>query len=83
MPVLADVRVMPQHLDDTWQLLRDAWGQRRSHARMTLDPRSSRPTTSAASCPDELDADGAYRIARAYVDEFEPHAHRRSAATCG
>jgi ATP adenylyltransferase len=26
MPVLADVRVMAQHLDDTWQLLRDAWG---------------------------------------------------------
>ncbi len=25
MPVLADVRVMPQHLDTTWQLLRDAW----------------------------------------------------------
>jgi ATP adenylyltransferase len=25
MPVLADVRVMAQHLDDTWQLLRDAW----------------------------------------------------------
>ena len=26
MPVLADVRVMAQHLDDTWQLLRDGWG---------------------------------------------------------
>jgi hypothetical protein len=26
MPVLADVRVMAQHLDDTWQVLRDAWG---------------------------------------------------------
>jgi ATP adenylyltransferase len=25
MPVLADVRVMAQHLDDTWQVLRDAW----------------------------------------------------------
>src|SRR4051812_37584672 len=25
MPVLADVRVMAQHLDDTWELLRDAW----------------------------------------------------------
>lgn len=25
MPVLADTRVMPQHLDDTWRLLRDAW----------------------------------------------------------
>jgi ATP adenylyltransferase len=25
MPVLADVRVMPQHLDTTWKLLRDAW----------------------------------------------------------
>jgi ATP adenylyltransferase len=25
MPVLADVRVMPQHLTTTWQLLRDAW----------------------------------------------------------
>ncbi len=25
MPVLADVRVMPQHLDETWRLLRDAW----------------------------------------------------------
>lgn len=27
MPVLADVRVMPQHLDTTWKLLRDAWEQ--------------------------------------------------------
>lgn len=25
MPVLADVRVMPQHLETTWKLLRDAW----------------------------------------------------------
>ena len=25
VPVLADVRVMPQHLDDTWRVLRDAW----------------------------------------------------------
>ena len=25
MPVLADVRVMAQHLDDSWQALRDAW----------------------------------------------------------
>lgn len=25
MPVLADVRVMPQHLHTTWTLLRDAW----------------------------------------------------------
>lgn len=25
MPVLADVRVMPQHLTTTWKLLRDAW----------------------------------------------------------
>jgi ATP adenylyltransferase len=25
MPVLADVRVMPQHLNTTWRLLRDAW----------------------------------------------------------
>ncbi len=26
MPVLADVRVMAQHLDQTWQSLSDAWG---------------------------------------------------------
>lgn len=25
MPVLGDVRVMPQHMQTTWQLLRDAW----------------------------------------------------------
>jgi ATP adenylyltransferase len=25
MPVLADTRVMAQHLDDSWRLLRDAW----------------------------------------------------------
>ena len=25
MPVLGDVRVMPQHLTTTWRLLRDAW----------------------------------------------------------
>jgi ATP adenylyltransferase len=25
MPVLADVRVMPQHLNGTWRALRDAW----------------------------------------------------------
>jgi ATP adenylyltransferase len=25
MPVLADIRVMPQHLHDTWRALRDAW----------------------------------------------------------
>ena len=25
MPVLADVKVMPQHLDETWQLLREGW----------------------------------------------------------
>jgi ATP adenylyltransferase len=27
MPVLADIRVMPQHLATTWKLLRDAWKQ--------------------------------------------------------
>lgn len=27
MPVLADVRVMPQHLHTTWQLLREGWRQ--------------------------------------------------------
>jgi ATP adenylyltransferase len=26
MPVLADTRVMPQHLDETYSLLREAWG---------------------------------------------------------
>ena len=25
MPILADVRVMPQHLADTWRALREAW----------------------------------------------------------
>ena len=25
MPVLADVRVMAQHLDETWQAIRAAW----------------------------------------------------------
>jgi len=25
MPVLADTRVMPQHLDETWRILREAW----------------------------------------------------------
>ena len=25
MPVLADTRVMPQHLDETWERLREAW----------------------------------------------------------
>jgi ATP adenylyltransferase len=25
MPALADTRVMPQHLDETWQTLREAW----------------------------------------------------------
>ena len=25
MPVLADIRVMPQHMNTTWKLLRDAW----------------------------------------------------------
>lgn len=30
MPVLADVRVMPQHLQTTWQLLRDAWADEAS-----------------------------------------------------
>lgn len=25
MPILADVRVMPQHLGDTWRALREAW----------------------------------------------------------
>ena len=25
MPVLADVRIMPQHLSDTWRALRDVW----------------------------------------------------------
>ena len=32
MPVLADVRVMPQHLDETWQLLRDGLGSVSLHA---------------------------------------------------
>ncbi|MCW2924778.1 MAG: family hydrolase [Thermoleophilia bacterium] len=26
MPLLADVRVMPQHMQTTWRQLRDAWG---------------------------------------------------------
>ena len=32
MPVLADVRVMPQHLSTTWKLLRDAWAHDEENA---------------------------------------------------
>ncbi len=39
---------------------------------MTLDPGVFKAYDVRGVVPDELDADGAYRIARAYVDEFEP-----------
>ena len=39
---------------------------------MTLDAKVFKAYDVRGVIPDELDADGAYRIARAYVDEFEP-----------
>jgi phosphomannomutase len=39
---------------------------------MTLDPRVFKAYDVRGVVPTELDADGAYRIARAYVDVFEP-----------
>ena len=39
---------------------------------MTLDPKVFKAYDVRGIVPDELDADGAYRIARAYVDAFEP-----------
>src|SRR3954471_6549214 len=39
---------------------------------MTLDPSVFKAYDVRGVVPDELDADGVYRIARAYVDEFEP-----------
>ena len=39
---------------------------------MTLDPKVFKAYDVRGIVPDEFDADGAYRISRAYVDEFEP-----------
>ena len=39
---------------------------------MTLDPKVFKAYDVRGVVPDELDADGAYRIARAYVDHFSP-----------
>ena len=39
---------------------------------MALDPKVFKAYDIRGVVPDELDADGAYRIGRAYVDEFEP-----------
>jgi phosphomannomutase len=39
---------------------------------MTLDPAVFKAYDVRGIVPDQLDADGAYRIGRAYVDEFEP-----------
>ena len=39
---------------------------------MTLDPKVFKAYDVRGVVPDELDADGAYRIARAYVDHFAP-----------
>jgi phosphomannomutase len=39
---------------------------------VTLDPGVFKAYDVRGVVPDELDADGAYRIARGYVDEFEP-----------
>ena len=39
---------------------------------MTLDPSVFKAYDVRGIVPDELDADGVYRIVRAYVDEFEP-----------
>ena len=39
---------------------------------MTLDPKVFKAYDVRGIVPDELDADGAYRIARGYVDAFEP-----------
>ena len=39
---------------------------------VTLDPKVFKAYDVRGIVPDELDADGAYRIARAYVDAFEP-----------
>jgi phosphomannomutase len=44
---------------------------------VTLDPKVFKAYDVRGVVPDELDADGAYRIGRAYVEEFEP---RRIAA---
>ena len=75
MPVLADVRVMPQHLLET-RVRRSSRGVARpSIAAMTLDPSVFKAYDVRGIVPDELDADGAYRIVRAYVDEFEPRTH--------
>ena len=41
---------------------------------MTLDPSVFKAYDVRGIVPDELDADGVYRIVRAYVDEFEPRA---------
>ena len=74
MPVLADVRVMPQYLSETRAALARGAG-RPSIAGMTLDPSVFKAYDVRGIVPDELDADGAYRIVRAYVDEFEPRTH--------
>jgi ATP adenylyltransferase len=51
MPVLAEVRVMPQHLDTTWQLLRDAWPA-------SYGAPSTPPMTNTATPHEEHTSDG-------------------------
>ena len=63
MPVLADVKVLPEALDET---------RRKIAVCMALDPKVFKAYDVRGIYPSELDEEGAYAIGRAYVEQFEP-----------
>ncbi len=66
MPVIADTKVMPQSIEQSYEALKGAFlsGERRRRSR---PPGSSRPTTSAASTASEMDETTALAIGRAFA----------------
>ena len=61
MPVMGDVRVMPQHLDETYALLPTRV------RRVTIDPRVFKAYDVRGLYPQELDEEGAERIGAAFI----------------
>ena len=83
MPALADVRVMPQLLEETRLALVAAWPAQARIAAMTLDPSVFKAYDVRGIVPDELDADGVYRIVPRLRRRVRAAQRWRSAATCG
>ena len=79
MPVIADTRVMPQTLEQSYEALK---GGVLSEQAPLAPPGSSRPTTSAASTASEMDETTALAIGRAFARVLG-RLRGKSRASCG